>query len=332
MIFAFTRPRKRLASIALAAALSTALVTLWSDTSQISFTPVLAGEPSGITHCSLDESRKRVKESACLLRHCSFPYYQLPLRSYTLRDLLTSAIDLSKGRDGNAEYIIGWAYENNLCRSDTTIVNESRPLPAVLDWFRQQTHETILRAYRNPQAESSNNLPLSQQWYIQAASHGSPQAISAIALANMGYNPSESQQQAVANELKRAIDAGDMDAKVELGRLYQNKNNPNDLRQAMQLYEEAAQAHCELTANWALANIMSLWIYKHVTPSHDFAKGESDPFVFMAKFDRTMNAERYDQLYSFSGATPDPYCEQRWALFSKLRHGLGLYSEPETSH
>ncbi|MGH9547933.1 MAG: tetratricopeptide repeat protein, partial [Terriglobales bacterium] len=280
----------------------------------------VAWDGSRMPHCSLAESKQRVKESAYLVRYCDI-YGTLTDRKYGLQDLFNSAIDLAGSGDPNAEFVIGWMYENGASGSEAGVVCDC------LDKVSNSNYFSFISDTVNH--DSERRLGYAIKWYTQAAAHGSAQACNGIARCKSFYDASPAALSEAFRWCEKAVEQGDIEAKIDLGRKYEARGTTSDLKKAMDLYEQAAMATNECTVNWALGCILNLWVTKHVMPSAKFAKGESDPLKFLARFDSDgMNAKKYAENFSYCGFTPDPYAQYRWDLYAKIRHALGLFSNP----
>lgn len=279
-----------------------------------------------IMHCSLQESRIRVKECAPLMRSCFTSFGTVPYHTYSLPELLNSAISLSTSGDPDAEYITGWIYESGISHAHPTGVT------AFLDEASNSNYfSTIvdLAVHAN-----EHDLESANKWYARARAHGSKFAGAGISRCKLRAGFTDE-----AIEWARiAVKDGDVDANIELGQLYEAKSMekvpsyaPGESaealnKKAMSLYEQAAlQADTEDTANWAISSILYLWANKQVVPSAQFSMGAKDPFELLSRYDVSgVDKKKYFECFSFTGMVPDPYAEYRSGIFAKLRHTMKL--------
>lgn len=263
-----------------------------------------APDGSPVPACSRAEARKRVQELTPCIRHWD-PLYGLKLfEKRTAAEYVNCAIDLAKDGDPDAEYIVGWMYQNDIREKVPVIQPWDLGILALLD-------------------DGSHEIDLAKKWYQRAASHGSPQALTAQANLHLWDDTAGLPGKTAISYLNTAIDKGDVEAKIDLGTAYQNGWTVKcDPQKAMELFESATKSTNEDCVNSALLKLLFLWKEKQAMPSREFCDGASGAYQYVHALAPSLSEETFGRLFEYWGCTPEPYANDRWEMLQKVHARL----------
>ncbi|HEY9757377.1 MAG TPA: hypothetical protein V6C97_19570 [Oculatellaceae cyanobacterium] len=259
-----------------------------------------AQEPQipGTVHYS--ESRptdkKFVKALAASIYYCDLGRLDL-YEKYGRENLLNAVRHLTPSGDPDAEYVVGWLFDNGGMRVD--LPSSNGLLGAVYD-----------------RATCDSEHAAALQWYGKAFRHGSGQAATALAAFESDVGKRE-------DLLRFAIAHGVEDAKIQLAELLESTN----AKEAVRLLEEVARSKNRDTVDYALICLLQIWHKHGVKPSIEFRGDTGSAFEFVRKYNPTLSDTDFVHFFVLYGCTPEPYSQLRWQVLRNIRKGCGLHSE-----
>jgi hypothetical protein len=268
---------------------------------------------NSVVHHSIAESQEIVSEAAPLMIHCShqFPGGWYPLKNACLSEVLNCAIKLAPSGDPSAEYIVGWMFENGFS--------------GTADGINVIFVKTLEAASESNHTAEANEA--ATEWYHRAQAHGSADAPLALGRLIEFSSSNPKPKKEIISLYEEAIARGNDDAKIELGRCYQDLNTALDGKKAMELFEKASKAKSVYTVDSAVIQILSLWKSNRAVPSAEFSRGKTSAFDFLSAFDSKLDQHRFDNFFTVGGCTPDVYGQYRAEILPKVRHSLSLSSD-----